>query len=55
MKTLIAFLALCAVALGATVFEFEQALEQAPKNDGKHWVLIAAGSNGYYNYRHQVL
>lgn len=21
---------------------------------GKHWVLIVAGSNGWYNYRHQV-
>ena len=21
---------------------------------GKHWALIVAGSNGYYNYRHQV-
>lgn len=24
------------------------------KNGGKHWALIVAGSNGYYNYRHQV-
>lgn len=22
--------------------------------DGKNWVLIVAGSNGWYNYRHQV-
>ena len=22
--------------------------------DGKIWVLVVAGSNGYYNYRHQV-
>lgn len=21
---------------------------------GKHWVVIVAGSNGWYNYRHQV-
>lgn len=24
------------------------------KNGGKHWALIVAGSNGYYNYRHQA-
>lgn len=23
-------------------------------NDGKNWVVIVAGSNGWYNYRHQV-
>jgi len=22
--------------------------------EGKHWALIVAGSNGFYNYRHQV-
>ena len=22
--------------------------------DADHWALIVAGSNGYYNYRHQV-
>lgn len=21
---------------------------------GRHWVVIVAGSNGWYNYRHQV-
>ena len=31
---------------------FEQK-ENAPTN-GKIWVLLVAGSNGYYNYRHQV-
>lgn len=30
-------------------------LEQEPLEDGgKHWALLAAGSNGYDNYRHQV-
>ena len=22
--------------------------------EAKHWALIVAGSNGWYNYRHQV-
>lgn len=26
---------------------------QEPEN-GKNWVVIVAGSNGWYNYRHQV-
>lgn len=26
---------------------------QDPEN-GKNWVVIVAGSNGWYNYRHQV-
>lgn len=25
-----------------------------PLDGGKHWVVIVAGSNGWYNYRHQV-
>jgi len=25
-----------------------------PAQEGKHWALIVAGSNGYYNYRHQA-
>ena len=24
-------------------------------SEGKHWALVVAGSNGWYNYRHQVL
>lgn len=31
------------------VVEFEQ-----PEEEGKHWALLVAGSNGYFNYRHQV-
>uniref|UniRef100_A0A5F9CFH5 Legumain n=1 Tax=Oryctolagus cuniculus TaxID=9986 RepID=A0A5F9CFH5_RABIT len=26
----------------------------SPENGGKHWVVIVAGSNGWYNYRHQA-
>lgn len=26
-----------------------------PEDGGKHWVVIVAGSNGWYNYRHQVM
>lgn len=38
------------------VVEFEQALEklEEPEEGGKHWALLVAGSNGYFNYRHQV-
>ncbi|KAG8542245.1 hypothetical protein GDO81_027156 [Engystomops pustulosus] len=25
-----------------------------PEDDGKHWVVLVAGSNGWYNYRHQA-
>nr|XP_020035387.1 legumain [Castor canadensis] len=25
-----------------------------PEDTGKHWVVIVAGSNGWYNYRHQA-
>lgn len=46
------FLACCfvsAVGLPGNVFEFEQ-----PDAEGQHWALLVAGSNGYFNYRHQV-
>lgn len=30
-------------------------LESPPSAvSGNHWAVIVAGSNGYYNYRHQV-
>ncbi|XP_063295268.1 legumain [Pelobates fuscus] len=25
-----------------------------PEDNGKHWVVLVAGSNGWYNYRHQA-
>lgn len=36
-------------ALGISAFPTEE-----PEDGGKHWVVIVAGSNGWYNYRHQV-
>lgn len=30
------------------------ATEEEEADGGKHWVLIVAGSNGWYNYRHQA-
>ena len=36
-------------ATGASVLKYDQS-----SNDGVHWALIVAGSNGWYNYRHQV-
>uniref|UniRef100_A0A8C5ML06 Legumain n=1 Tax=Leptobrachium leishanense TaxID=445787 RepID=A0A8C5ML06_9ANUR len=26
----------------------------SPEDNGKHWVVLVAGSNGWYNYRHQA-
>lgn len=39
------------------VKEFEKlrfTSQQKTSSDGKIWVLLVAGSNGYYNYRHQA-
>lgn len=44
-----AILALLGLSTGL-VFGFPS---QEPEG-GKHWVVIVAGSNGWYNYRHQV-
>lgn len=42
-------LALLGLSLGlVTAFPSEE------PDSGKHWVLIVAGSNGWYNYRHQA-
>jgi len=41
---------LLALSLGLVVSGFPA---EQPDN-GKHWVVIVAGSNGWYNYRHQV-
>lgn len=43
------FVALLGLSLGLV-----HALPTQQPDDGKHWVLIVAGSNGWYNYRHQV-
>lgn len=29
-------------------------VDDDPEDGGKHWVVIVAGSNGWYNYRHQA-
>ncbi|KTG42437.1 hypothetical protein cypCar_00015121 [Cyprinus carpio] len=39
-----------ALSLGLVVSGFPA---EQPET-GKHWVLIVAGSNGWYNYRHQA-
>ncbi|XP_054256111.1 legumain [Indicator indicator] len=36
-------------AVGISTFPMEE-----PEDGGKHWVVIVAGSNGWYNYRHQA-
>lgn len=40
---------LLACVVGIRTFPMEE-----PEDGGKHWVVIVAGSNGWYNYRHQV-
>lgn len=37
------------VCFPENVVEFEQ-----PEKGGQHWALLVAGSNGYFNYRHQA-
>ncbi|KAJ7345119.1 hypothetical protein JRQ81_001069 [Phrynocephalus forsythii] len=37
----------CILGIGALPLE-------DPEDGGKHWVVIVAGSNGWYNYRHQA-
>ncbi|XP_064622225.1 legumain-like [Lineus longissimus] len=35
--------------------DWEKLLSERKQNaDGKHWALVVAGSNGWYNYRHQA-
>ncbi|XP_055990425.1 legumain isoform X1 [Sorex fumeus] len=41
-------LLLC-LAMGARAVPLDD-----PEDGGKHWVVIVAGSNGWYNYRHQA-
>nr|CAB3263422.1 legumain-like [Phallusia mammillata] len=57
MKQFVLFVALFCVSVcsGNFVMQFEKFYE--PKDngfDGKIWVVLVAGSNGYYNYRHQA-
>uniref|UniRef100_A0A8D0DR72 Legumain n=1 Tax=Salvator merianae TaxID=96440 RepID=A0A8D0DR72_SALMN len=42
-----------AVLLGCILGITSLPLED-PEDGGKHWVVIVAGSNGWYNYRHQA-
>lgn len=41
------------VLLGLSLQLVKAFPSQQPDN-GKNWVVIVAGSNGWYNYRHQV-
>lgn len=42
---------LLSLVLGAGAFHIGV---DDPEDGGKHWVVIVAGSNGWYNYRHQA-
>uniref|UniRef100_A0ACB8G5P0 Uncharacterized protein n=1 Tax=Sphaerodactylus townsendi TaxID=933632 RepID=A0ACB8G5P0_9SAUR len=48
MALKVALLLVC--ILGISAFPLEDS-----EDGGKHWVLIVAGSNGWYNYRHQIV
>jgi len=49
------FLLLVSVICGSLMVDaFQSSLEGHDDRDGVHWALIVAGSNGWYNYRHQV-
>ena len=56
MIKLVAFLFVFAYIANANfVREFEKLRFATDADDSKKiWVLLVAGSNGYYNYRHQV-
>ena len=49
--TLAIVLALATVAMGAVLKPSD--IPAIPEG-GKLWVVLAAGSDGYYNYRHQA-
>ena len=53
MNFLICLLSLFVAALARPDFSYE--FQQPLPNNGKHWAVIVAGSNGYFNYRHQVI
>lgn len=42
------------VLLGFSLALTATALPMPQAENGKNWVVIVAGSNGWYNYRHQV-
>lgn len=42
------------VLLGFSLALTATALPMPKAENGKNWVVIVAGSNGWYNYRHQV-
>jgi len=46
---------LISVVCGSLIVDaLPSSLEGHDKRDGVHWALIVAGSNEWYNYRHQV-
>ena len=49
---IVGLLAVLTTVSAASVFE--NIVEASPVDEGVHWALIVAGSNGWYNYRHQV-
>jgi len=51
----IACLFLMSIACGSSMVDgLPSSLEGQDESHGVHWALIVAGSNGWYNYRHQV-
>ncbi|CAD5116023.1 DgyrCDS4956 [Dimorphilus gyrociliatus] len=58
LKTVISIALLCSNCFGADFLMFRNGddlkLKDQLPNGGEHWALIVAGSNGWFNYRHQA-
>ena len=56
MATVYSLIVACFLAslVGGNVFHMNNIVPDTLEDDGVHWALIVAGSNGWYNYRHQV-
>ena len=48
------FLGLLAGSLNASILDQIRTLQTDQSFNGKIWVVLVAGSNSYFNYRHQV-
>ncbi|KAL4238849.1 hypothetical protein ACF0H5_003556 [Mactra antiquata] len=59
MERAVIFLCLLVASVYSSSLKFEKFVQEFQQNEpledgGKHWALLVAGSNGYFNYRHQA-
>ena len=47
-------LCICLNLVVGDVLRYGFEYNKLDSGNGKHWAVIVAGSNGWYNYRHQV-